>query len=113
MITDNDRANFYSILIGDLSNIVQYNNDNRAFEGVNVNLTIDAICDIMLNDSLGDSMQRYAAVNEFILRSDHVSCWDPSYENMISYYQDEALSLWNSEFGGKKNNQQQHHQLNL
>ncbi|XP_059091857.1 putative serine protease K12H4.7 [Tigriopus californicus] len=43
-----DMANFFENLVGNFEDVVQYNKDNRAFEGVaNTNVTIKTLCDIM------------------------------------------------------------------
>lgn len=48
----NDVANFFETLIGNFEGIVQYNKDNKAFEGsTHDNVTIDTLCDIMTQDS--------------------------------------------------------------
>ena len=41
-------ANFFENLVGNFEDTVQYNKDNRAFEGAtNTNVTIETLCDIM------------------------------------------------------------------
>ena len=41
-------SNLFEALIGNFEDIVQYNRDNRAFEGSkHDNVTIDTLCDIM------------------------------------------------------------------
>ena len=48
-------SNFAESVAGNIFGIVQYNKDNRAFQGgVGANITIDTICSIMLNESIGD-----------------------------------------------------------
>eukprot|EP00095_Tigriopus_kingsejongensis_P004313 maker-scaffold562_size136394-snap-gene-0.8 protein:Tk04313 transcript:maker-scaffold562_size136394-snap-gene-0.8-mRNA-1 annotation:"hypothetical protein BRAFLDRAFT_284130" len=43
-----DVANFFENLVGSFEDIVQYNQDNREFEGIpNTNITISTLCDIM------------------------------------------------------------------
>lgn len=55
----NDVANLLESLAGNFAGVVQYNKDNRAFrEGSDVNITIDTLCDIMVNESLGTPMIR-------------------------------------------------------
>lgn len=56
---NNDVANLLESLAGNFAGVVQYNKDNRAFrEGSDVNITIDTLCDIMINESLGTPMIR-------------------------------------------------------
>jgi hypothetical protein len=46
-------SNFFENLIGSFEDVVQYNKDNREFEGVkNTNVTIKTLCDIMTGKSV-------------------------------------------------------------
>ena len=56
-------------LAGNFMGVVQYNGDNTAFEGRSNNITIDDLCNIMANTSRGSSLERYAAVNDLLLRA--------------------------------------------
>ena len=48
----NDVSNLFESLIGNFEDIVQYNKDNKAFEGgKHDNVTIKTLCDIMAGDS--------------------------------------------------------------
>lgn len=54
-----DVANLFSILTENLEDVVQYNKDNRDFEGVKgTNITIDTLCEIMLDESKGPAITR-------------------------------------------------------
>lgn len=80
-----DQANLLEALAGNFMNVVQYNKDNRAFEGaVGTNITIDTLCDIMTDESIGTAVLRYAKVNELILKTYQEKCLDYSYKEMIS-----------------------------
>jgi len=48
------------------------------------NITIDTLCGIMSDDSRGDEVERYAAVNNLILNTYEQKCQDFKYANMIS-----------------------------
>jgi hypothetical protein len=80
--TENDKINFYSSLAGNFEDAVQYNKDNRAFEGA-VSVTIDLLCDTMMNQHEGDQLHRYAQVNSIILDLNGESCLDASYDSFI------------------------------
>ncbi|CAL4130099.1 unnamed protein product, partial [Meganyctiphanes norvegica] len=55
-----DVANLYSILTGNFEDVVQYNRDNRDFEGVKgTNITIDTLCAIMDDEKSGPAIVRY------------------------------------------------------
>lgn len=47
------------------------------------NITIDVICGIMTDKSVGDEVDRYAAVNEVILKTYSQPCLDFKYSKMI------------------------------
>lgn len=57
-----DVATLADSLVGNFADIVQYNRDNLP----NNNVTMDDLCDIMTNTSLGTPLERYTAVNAFI-----------------------------------------------
>lgn len=79
-----DISNFLSSLAGNFEGVVQYNGDNRAFEGaVDTNVTIPVLCALM--DAQGvDPLQRYANVNALILQTYGEQCLDFSYADMIA-----------------------------
>ncbi|XP_076060086.1 putative serine protease K12H4.7 [Oratosquilla oratoria] len=79
-----DVANLYASLAGNFEGVVQYNKDNREFEGVKgTNITIDVLCNIMGNASLGQPIQRYAAVNLLMLETQDEKCLDHTYSSFI------------------------------
>lgn len=54
-----DVSNLFENVAELFEDVVQYNEDNREFEGVKgTNITIATICNIMNDDSLGTAMQR-------------------------------------------------------
>ncbi|XP_072049545.1 LOW QUALITY PROTEIN: putative serine protease K12H4.7 [Amphiura filiformis] len=80
----NDVANLKETLAGNFMGVVQYNKDNRAFEGaVGTEITIDTLCGIMGNDSYKDNLTKYAAINSLILETYGEKCLDVSYDDMI------------------------------
>lgn len=81
---DNDVINFYSALSGNFEGAVQYNKDNKAFEGGSNNLTIDLLCDEMINKNVRDPLQRYINVNDIMLNLEGENCLDASYSNFIN-----------------------------
>ncbi|CAB4063745.1 unnamed protein product [Lepeophtheirus salmonis] len=64
-----DVSTFMESVIGNFEDIVQYNKDNRAFEGAdNSDITIDTLCKIMVDESIGQPIERLSSVNDLILR---------------------------------------------
>ncbi|RUS86001.1 hypothetical protein EGW08_006213 [Elysia chlorotica] len=91
----NDIANLFSTLAGNFEGVVQYNKDNRAFEGgAGTNITIDTVCGIMTNKALGDELHRYAQVNSLMLKTYSQNCTEFKYSKMIASLRDVA---WSSE----------------
>lgn len=77
-------SNLYESLAGNFAGVAQYNGDNRQFEGATFNLTLDTVCDIMVNESLGTPVKRYSLVNEKILRQSAKECLDYKYDKFIT-----------------------------
>ncbi|XP_018411561.1 PREDICTED: putative serine protease K12H4.7 [Nanorana parkeri] len=75
-----------------IMDIVQYNNDNREFEGVkNTNITIQVVCDIMANESWGSPYDRYVEVLHTIIKATQEKCIEASYQ---TYVQDMRDCRW-------------------
>lgn len=89
-----DIANLYSTLAGNFMGVVQYNRDNRAFEGaLGTNITTDTLCGIMTDGGVGDELHRYAAVNSLLMGVYSEKCQDFKYSKMIDSMKEVA---WNS-----------------
>lgn len=80
-----DKAGFFENVAGNFENVVQYNKDNRAFEGaIGTNITIDTLCSIMNDFTQGNPIERYAQVNSLILKTYNQTCLDYKYSKMIA-----------------------------
>lgn len=96
----NDVATFALDLSGNFATVVQYNKDNRAFEGaVGTNTTVNTLCDIMNDERIGEPLLRYAKINSMMLQTYGVNCLDSSYKNMITTLQNTSWSSSASEGG--------------
>nr|CAD7589926.1 unnamed protein product [Timema genevievae] len=92
-----DVATLYETLAGNFAGVVQYNKDNRAFEGSRgTNITIDVVCELMSDETIGPAVTRYAAVNSLLLDAYNQTCTDFSYDNMIKSMRNTS---WNSSAG--------------
>jgi len=88
----NDLINFYATLASNFQGVVQYNNDNRAFEGApDVNLTINAVCAIM-NSTAQSPLNNYALVNSLTLTTYGAPCLDASYQDFVNGMKNTSLS---------------------
>lgn len=92
-----DIANLFEGLAGDFAGVVQYNKDNR--DGNHI--TIDDVCGVMCNQTIGVPVTRLAEVNKMILKESKQDCFDYKYDKMI----DEMKNIsWDSEVseGGRQ-----------
>lgn len=90
-----DISNLYEVLASNIGGVVQYNKDNRKFEGIKGSaLTIDQVCSVLTNENTGSPVQRYAAANSLILDTFGEQCLDFKYDKMIEYFKQEG---WESE----------------
>ncbi|XP_072546772.1 thymus-specific serine protease isoform X2 [Salminus brasiliensis] len=84
--SDMDSAYLLETLAGNFMDVVQYNEDNRAFEGVvGTNVTIKVLCDVMLDSTLGEPYDRYAAVARLLQNTFSQSCTDSQYSHYVQY----------------------------
>jgi len=87
-----DITNFYEALLGNFEGVVQYNRDNRAWEGAKwTNITINTLCDIM--NQGGEPLDNLAQVNALSLKMEGEKCLDHTYKSEISELQN---SSWDS-----------------
>lgn len=77
-----DIANFYSSLADNFAGVAQYNLDNR-ISTAKSNITLNTLCDIMTNQTIGPEVQRLAAVN-MLLKTNKNDCLDYKYEKVIN-----------------------------
>lgn len=85
-----DISNLFESLASNFAGVVQYNKDNR---GHNVT-TIDDVCDIMSDKTLGAPVMRLAAVNSLLLKESKELCLDFKYGNMVEQMKNIS---WDSE----------------
>ncbi|XP_046391148.1 putative serine protease K12H4.7 [Ischnura elegans] len=85
----NDISNFFESLASNWAGIVQYNKDNREFEGAKgTNITIDVACDLMTSGSGKHPIHRYADLNAMLLEAYGEKCMDYKYSKMIKNMRD-------------------------
>ncbi|CAH0546510.1 unnamed protein product [Brassicogethes aeneus] len=89
-----DISNFFETLAGNFANIAQYNKDNRIGKSATGNITLDTLCNIMINQTIGPQVHRLAVVNELTLEAYDQKCLDYKYDNMI---EDLRNVSWDSE----------------
>jgi len=93
-----DHMQFVSTIAGNFFGVIQYNRDNRAWEGaLGTNITIETLCGVMGDDKLGDTLDRYAVVNDIILKVYSTKCIDVSYTNFVNFLR---KTTWSSENAG-------------
>lgn len=95
-----DVMNFASSLASNFAGVVQYNKDNRAFEGAKgTNITVDTLCKIMNDEKVAEPLLRYARINDLILGVYGEKCLDISYKDMIKSLQQTSWASSASEGG--------------
>ncbi|XP_023327712.1 putative serine protease F56F10.1 [Eurytemora carolleeae] len=88
-----DVINLFESLIGNFEGIVQYNKDNREFEGAKwMNITVETLCNIMTNPTEGTSLERLKIVNDLSLLMAEEKCLDHTYKTQLEELQG---TLWN------------------
>lgn len=75
-----DIASLFENLADNFAGVVQYNKDNSPHATV----TIDDLCEIMVNDTLGAPVTRLAAVNTLMLAKNNETCLDYKYDKMLT-----------------------------
>ena len=68
---------------------------------IGTNITIDTLCGMMTNKSLGQTLYRYAAVNNLTLDTYGEKCLDFSYAGMINELKQIEWRNTSADFGGK------------
>ncbi|XP_044147738.1 putative serine protease K12H4.7 [Bufo gargarizans] len=83
--TKMDQAFLLDTIAEYISDIVQYNNDNREFEGVKGgNITIQVVCDIMSNESFGSPYDRLVEVIQRIMKAREEKCIEANYQQFVN-----------------------------
>ncbi|XP_066913299.1 putative serine protease K12H4.7 [Clytia hemisphaerica] len=96
----NDISQFTSSMAGNFFGVIQYNKDNRAFEGATgTNITVDTLCNIMSLPIFGDEMHRYAKINEIMMETYKQTCISPNYKKFI---EEMKVIDWKSVEGGRQ-----------
>ncbi|XP_055909546.1 putative serine protease K12H4.7 [Eupeodes corollae] len=100
-----DIASLFENIAGNFAGVVQYNKDNSPHS----TKTIDDVCDVMVNETLGTPVQRLAEVNRMMLNESKEKCLDYKYDKMIEDMknitcdEDKAMRQWTyqtcNEFG--------------
>ncbi|CAH1366832.1 hypothetical protein MTP99_008111 [Tenebrio molitor] len=91
---EQDISNLYETIADDFAGVVQYNKDNRIGSPAGTNITIDVVCDIMVNQTIGPPINRLGQVNQLLLSTYDQKCLDYQYEKMIDTLRNAS---WDSE----------------
>lgn len=83
-----DISNLFEALASNFAGVVQYNKDYSSHGTV----TIDDVCDIMLNQTVGAPVARLAEVNRILLVQQKEKCLDYKYDNMVTEMKDTSWS---------------------
>ena len=97
--TKNDIANLYEAIAGNFAEVVQYNKDNRNGSFI----TIDTICNVLVDEKVGVPVNRLAQVSNMILKKNGEKCLDYKYTKMIEELRNVTWAEQNKD-GGKTEN---------
>ncbi|XP_017470592.1 PREDICTED: putative serine protease K12H4.7 [Rhagoletis zephyria] len=81
-----DMSNFFEALAGNFAGVVQYNKDNRP----SATYTIDDLCNVMVNTTIGPPVTRLGVVNDMLLQDAKEKCLDYKYDKMIAELKETA-----------------------
>ncbi|XP_055609712.1 putative serine protease K12H4.7 [Uranotaenia lowii] len=81
-----DIQSLFETVAGNFAGVVQYNKDNSP----HAKITIDQVCDVMANQTIGPPVTRLAAVNAMVMKQDNVTCLDYVYSKTIKQMQNES-----------------------
>lgn len=87
---DLDISSLFEAIASNFAGVVQYNKDNSP----HAKLTIDDVCDVMVNKSIGAPVSRLAAVNAMVMEQNKQDCLDFVYEKTIKQMQNTS---WDSD----------------
>nr|XP_029732384.1 putative serine protease K12H4.7 [Aedes albopictus] len=85
-----DISSLFEAIASNFAGVVQYNKDNSP----HAKLTIDEVCDVMMNQTIGVPVARLAVVNEMVMNQDKVKCLDYVYDKTIKQMQNTS---WDSD----------------
>ncbi|KAM0732821.1 putative serine protease F56F10.1 [Formica fusca] len=77
-----DISNLYETLASNFAGIVQYNKDNRQ-SSQTANITIETVCDILVDEKIGIPIDRLAYISNMMLNTTKEKCLDYRYGKMI------------------------------
>ncbi|XP_063919924.1 putative serine protease K12H4.7 [Zophobas morio] len=89
-----DISNLYETIADNFAGVVQYNKDKRMNNRAAANITIDVVCEIMVNQTIGPPVNRLGKVNELLLSTYDEKCLDYQYDKMIDSLRNVS---WDSE----------------
>ena len=69
-------------------------------QGATSTVTLDDLCDIMTNESIGDELDRYAAVNAMFLKMEGSENLDVNYQEYVQFMKNTSWASPAAE-GGK------------
>ncbi|XP_058463039.1 putative serine protease F56F10.1 [Malaya genurostris] len=85
-----DIASLFEAVASNFAGVVQYNKDNSP----HAKITIDQVCEIMTNQSIGVPVNRLAEVNKLVMIQDGEKCLDYVYNKTIKQMQNTS---WDAE----------------
>ncbi|XP_014215127.1 putative serine protease K12H4.7 [Copidosoma floridanum] len=96
--SQDDIANLYETVAEYIADVVQYNKDNRNGSSI----SIDDVCDVMVDQSKGIPLQRLAKVISMLLEKNKDKCLDYKFNKMVDELRNLTWSEQEKEAGGRQ-----------
>ena len=85
----------YESLASNFADVVQYNKDNRNESSI----TIDMVCDVLVNEKNGVPVNRLAEVSNMLLKKNKEKCLDYKYNKMVEEMRNTSWAQQNNDGG--------------
>ncbi|XP_060862766.1 putative serine protease K12H4.7 [Metopolophium dirhodum] len=95
-----DKTLLFNNLAVPVAVIVQYNNDNKKND--KSYLSLEKLCDMMLDKSLGSQLERYAAVHKQLRSVNNQLCTSNTYQDVISALKETSWNAKNVKSGSRQ-----------
>ncbi|XP_064143460.1 putative serine protease K12H4.7 [Loxodonta africana] len=90
-----DKAYLVEHLIIPVEIAVQLNRNEKNDKGEKVSFSMDEICDMMANTSLGSPYYRYVGIIHFIFKTKHLPCFAAHYRKKLEFLLDSSFNHHN------------------
>ncbi|XP_064142701.1 putative serine protease K12H4.7 [Loxodonta africana] len=94
-----DKAFFLDRLMFPLKSAVQNNRNEKNYKGEQISFSIDELCDMMANTSLGSPYYRYIRIIQLLYNHEYLRCFPAHYRKKLEVYLDSYINHQNPAIG--------------